>query len=110
MLRKEALDLLALGAVLGGKKDSLDVLKTIVRSKRGKSLAEAMVFASRGSSDPLYEWFESELGVTLDREPERIIDAIMGEIRETARLELVAMESFESWRDARDKLARRKKP
>ena len=109
MIRKEALELLVLGAVLGGRRDLLGELTDIVRTPKGRSLVAAMTSAAEGNADSLYGWFRDELKVDLDRGPERLIDAIVSELAETARLDREANAGFASWKEAAKRLAQRVK-
>lgn len=107
--RSEVLELLAMGAVLGGRRELLGELPEIVRSPKGRSLCAAMTEASEGNADGLYRWFRELLRVDLERSHERIVDAIVAELAETARLDRDANEGFAQWKEAAKQLAKRVK-
>jgi len=108
-VRKEVLELLAMGAVLGGRRDLLEGMPEIVRTPKGRSLCSAMAAAAEGNADVLYDWFREHLKVDLDRGPERIVDAIVAELEETARLDRESIESFSKGIAAAKQLAKRMK-
>ena len=107
--RQNVLELLALGAVLGGRRDLLEELPQIVRTPQGRSLCRAVVAAAAGDADELYGWFRSELSVKLGDGHEKIVDAIVADMRETAQMVRDAEAGSRQYTDAVRALIRRGK-